>query len=100
MKKRRSVPLKVRALLQQEIASVCTFCDSTDVDHFEVHHIDDDPNNNVVGNLIMICPTCHSKITKGDILSHEVRRKKLVLRNTSSKTTGTSPGRVNTFYGP
>ena len=99
MKKRRSVPLKIRALLQQEVASACPFCDSSDVDHFEIHHIDDDPNNNDAANLMLLCPTCHSKITKGDIPLHAVRRKKLLLRNSSSKST-TSLSQVNRFYGP
>jgi hypothetical protein len=99
MKKRRSVPLKIRALLQQEVASACPFCDSSDVDHFEIHHIDDDPNNNDAANLMMLCPTCHSKITKGDIPSHVVRRKKLLLRNSTSKSAIPS-SQVNKFYGP
>lgn len=99
MKKRRSVPLKIRALLQREVASACPFCDSSDVDHFEIHHIDDDPNNNDAANLMMLCPTCHSKITKGDIPSHAVRRKKLLLRNSTPKS-ATPSSQVNKFYGP
>ena len=47
----------------------------------------------------MICPTCHSKITKGDIPTHAVRRKKLVLQNSTPKS-ATRSSRVNTFYGP
>lgn len=31
----------------------------------EVHHIDGDRNNNKIDNLIILCPTCHRKITLG-----------------------------------
>lgn len=66
-KKRKSVPNKLRALLQKENQSKCPFCSNEDVDHFEVHHIDENPNNNEIQNLLLVCPLCHSKITKGDI---------------------------------
>jgi hypothetical protein len=60
---------KIRSLLQKEINSRCPMpsCDSTDVEHFQIHHIDEDPTNDDFPNLILVCPTCHSKITKGDI---------------------------------
>ena len=31
----------------------------------EVHHIDEDRENNDINNLCIICPTCHRKITLG-----------------------------------
>lgn len=58
--------------LQAEIASRCPFCGSADVDHFQFHHIDEQPQNNDPTNLLMLCPTCHSKITKGDISRADV----------------------------
>jgi hypothetical protein len=99
MKTRRAIPAKIRALLQQEVNSCCPFCTSIDVDHFQIHHIDENPENDDPGNLLMLCPTCHSKITKGDIPSHEVRRKKLLLHNTRPVARA-KPVIVNTFYGP
>jgi hypothetical protein len=66
-KKRKYISQKVKATLQQEIHSKCPFCVSTEVGHFEVHHIDGNPENNDYMNLLMVCPTCHSKITKQDI---------------------------------
>lgn len=51
--------------LQQEVHSVCPFCESTDVAHFEFHHIDGDRSNSVFENLIMLCQPCHSRFTKG-----------------------------------
>ncbi len=70
---------KIRAELQKEIGSKCPFCDNTDVGHFEIHHIDENPSNNDNGNLILLCPICHSKITKSDISQAEVFKKKIEL---------------------
>ncbi|MBK8872390.1 MAG: HNH endonuclease [Bacteroidetes bacterium] len=67
MKNRKPIPYKIKAILQKEIGSVCPFCTNKDVEHFEIHHIDENPEKNELSNLIMLCPTCHSKITKGDI---------------------------------
>ena len=36
----------LRAVLQKEIGSRCPFCPSEDVGHFEVHHLDNNRNNN------------------------------------------------------
>lgn len=71
---RKTIPQekKIRAVLQKEINSQCPFCPSEDVGHFEIHHIDEDPSNNEINNLLLLCPTCHSKITKGDIKISEV----------------------------
>lgn len=70
---------KVRAELQKENGSTCPFCENEDVGHFQIHHIDNDPSNNVVNNLILICPNCHSKITKGGINLSEVYKRKIDL---------------------
>lgn len=90
MTKKTRLPIpqvnKVRAELQKEIGSTCPFCSSEDVGHFEIHHIDDIPSNNDKLNLILICPTCHSKITKGDIPPIEVKEKKIELLLNPKKT--------------
>ena len=70
---------KIRAELQKEISSVCPFCHSTEVGHFQIHHIDENPSNNQILNLILVCPTCHSKISKGDYSPMEVLQKKIQL---------------------
>lgn len=80
-KKRINVPVKMRALLQKEVNSKCPFCISEDVDHFQIHHIDENPENNEFGNLLMVCPLCHSKITKKDITLDEVLAVKKKLAN-------------------
>ena len=66
-KPRVKVSQKNRALLQKEINSKCPFCPSEDVGHFEPHHIDGDRSKSELTNLLLVCPTCHSKIEKGDI---------------------------------
>ena len=78
-KKRSSIPYKVKTLLQREIGSSCPFCSNNDVDHFQIHHIDENPENNDFKNLLMLCAICHSKITKGDISYEAVldRKKEL-----------------------
>lgn len=77
-KDRKSIPQqnKVRAELQKEIDNLCPFCPSEEVGHFEIHHIDENPGNNAISNLLLICPTCHSKINKGDIKKETVARRK------------------------
>lgn len=75
-KKRTAIPPKLKAQLQKEIKSKCPLCPSEDVGHFHIHHIDENPENNNSENLLMVCPTCHSKITKGDISLETVQKTK------------------------
>jgi len=56
--------LKQKQLLQ-EADSQCPFCQDRDVSTFEFHHIDGDPSNNDLNNLIVVCSSCHTRITKG-----------------------------------
>ena len=86
-KTRTTIPQanKVRAELQKEVGSTCPFCDSQDVGHFEIHHIDDNPANNDILNLILLCPTCHSKVTKGDIAPIDVKERKIKLLMSQKK---------------
>ena len=80
-KTRTKIPkeAKVRAELQKEINSNCPFCSNDDVGHFEIHHIDENPSNHEMTNLILLCRICHSKITKGDIVQSDVYKKKIHL---------------------
>jgi len=101
-KKRTRIPKenKVRSELQKEIGSVCPFCDNDDVGHFEVHHIDGNPSNNELNNLLLVCPTCHSKITKEDISLDEVINKKISFMNRDIKKLVTPSTQINTFNAP
>lgn len=98
-KKRVQVPQKIRATLQQEIDSECPFCTSREVGHFEVHHVDENPENNDPSNLLMVCRMCHSKITKGDISQTETLGvKRTLLKYRSTKVNPILP-QSNTFHG-
>jgi hypothetical protein len=85
--RRKSIPQKTKMQLQKEVNSHCPFCESDDVDHFQFHHIDENTENNDPSNLLMLCPTCHSKITKRDIIRSEVEeiKKRLVEATPSGK---------------
>jgi hypothetical protein len=83
-KSRKPIRPQTRAELQKEINSRCPFCMDENVGHFQVHHIDENPENNCPENLLMLCPICHSKITKGDLSRIEVEDKKRRLQNNIS----------------
>lgn len=73
--------------MQKEVGSCCPFCENSDVEHFEVHHIDENNSNNERSNLLLLCPICHSKITKGDLTMEDVARRKKELASVSHPTT-------------
>lgn len=83
MKKRIKVPAALRSRLQQEIHSECPFCTEKQVETFELHHMNGNPSDNVFENLIMLCPTCHTKIDKSILTAQQVKDKKnqLVLKS-------------------
>lgn len=92
-KRRVKVPEKIRAKLQQEIESKCPLCADQNVDHFEVHHLDENPENNEFWNLLMLCRNCHSKITKRDISVEEAFKVKQFLSN--KMRIGKAEGKTN-----
>jgi TonB family protein len=77
--KRKSIPRKIQVRLFMEVNLQCPFCRNKDADHFEIHHIDGNTEDNIFQNLLMVCPTCHSKITKGDYTQQEVISMKQLL---------------------
>lgn len=53
-----------RAKAFQEYEHKCTVCNWDEDDRIlEVHHIDENRENNAIDNLIILCPTCHRKLT-------------------------------------
>ena len=56
----------------------CAVCGwDEDADILQVHHIDENRQNNIVNNLIILCPNCHAKLT-----SHKyflLNRKQIIL---------------------
>lgn len=66
---------KVR--LVTEVGSRCPWCAEADPQGvWNFHHIDKKSWNTVLKNLIAMCPTHHTKITRGDISKAEVKKKK------------------------
>lgn len=67
---------RIRAELQKEIGSRCPYCESTEVGHFEIHHIDENPSNHNYENLLLLCKTDHSRFTKKEWLQEKARKTK------------------------
>ncbi len=78
-KQRKSVSALTSKKLYQEADNRCPFCGVADVAVLEIHHIDGDPSNNKIENLIVVCGNCHSKITRGEISPADVHAKKMEL---------------------
>jgi len=78
-KQRKSISALTSKKLYQEADNRCPFCDIADVAVLEIHHIDGDPSNNKIENLIVVCGNCHSKITRGEISPADVHAKKMEL---------------------
>lgn len=78
-KQRKSVSALTSKKLYQEADNRCPFCSVADVAVLEIHHIDGDPSNNQIENLIVVCGNCHSKITRGEISPADVHAKKMEL---------------------
>ena len=86
--------LKQKQLLQ-EADSQCPFCRDRDVSTFEFHHIDGDPSNNDLNNLIVACSSCHTRITKGCLSEADVVTKKRELCWTLQTRRNTGQTAVN-----
>lgn len=78
-KQRKSVSALTSKKLYQEADNRCPFCGVADVAVLEIHHIDEDPSNNKIENLIVVCGNCHSRITRGEISPADVHAKKMEL---------------------
>lgn len=55
-KTRLTVPKVIRDAVLREFNHRCAICGT---DRPQVHHIDEDPSNNELLNLIPLCPNCH-----------------------------------------
>jgi len=45
----------------------CNFCDYSNEKILQVHHIDEDRENNELSNLMIVCPTHHCEIHYGEL---------------------------------
>jgi hypothetical protein len=53
---RKSVPKDARSEVMGEFNHRCAICEA---DKPQIHHIDGNPANNEVSNLVPLCPNCH-----------------------------------------
>lgn len=62
---------------------VCPRCGEEDVVTFEIHHIKpiSEGGKNEERNLILLCSSCHSKVTHGEIKKSEILKLKRSLHN-------------------
>lgn len=76
--KRSGPSARTKKLIFQEAGSQCVFCDETDVSALEIHHINrvEDGGTDGPENLILVCSSCHSKITQCVISPADVVTKK------------------------
>lgn len=90
MKPRKKPSQRRRALLQKEINSCCPFCGCQEVDTFEVHHLNENPDDDRFENELMVCPTCHAKINVGTIPRNDVYKMKESLMKASGQLKNSS----------
>ena len=77
---RTKIPTMILKQVFQEAVSCCSFCDESSVAALEIHHLDEDPSNNTLENLLLVCATCHSKITHGVISTADAHLQKRVVQ--------------------
>ena len=77
---RKNPPYRMKIRLVQESNNSCAFCNFSDAGRLEFHHIDEDPSNTIVENLIAVCPNCHSSIGEKAITNEEVIARKQELQ--------------------
>lgn len=76
---RKKMPGNLKTAVFQEALATCPFCGLQKVGSLQVHHIDSNPENDLLENLIAICASCHEQVTKGLLSESDVRTKKRML---------------------
>ena len=66
----------------QHRCAICGYHEDDDISLLEVHHIDEDRENNVLENLIILCPICHKKLTSQKYVLID---RKEIIKKTSPK---------------
>lgn len=80
---RKAIPKKLEKLIYQESGMCCPMCSETDVSTFQIHHIQpySEVKEHTFDNMILLCSSCHSKVTAGDIHEREIYKLKINLSN-------------------
>lgn len=68
---------------------MCEKCYAVQYDH--IHHVDGNPSNNSVGNLLMLCYKCHLAIHHGERLSPVDNRNLSILTKAEVRKVMTHP---------
>ena len=98
----KSIPEKIKKKIYQESGMVCPMCGEEDVATFEIHHIKpiSEGGKTEEGNLILLCSSCHSKVTHGGIKESDILKLKKSLHNVNrsqSHKTASVPSNVINF---
>lgn len=75
---RHAIPVKVRNALLNEFDHRCAICSG---ERPHVHHIDEDASNNVIENLLPLCPNCHLRDQHSPTRRIEVQKLQLFRRH-------------------
>lgn len=59
--KRIKIPESISAEILFLCRNTCCICGAQLV-HLQIHHIDKDPSNNDIDNLIVLCLNCHANV--------------------------------------
>ena len=57
--RRTPIPNRIKRELLQQRGTLCEACKDSEDHH--IHHVDGDPNNNTIENLVMLCVNCHKE---------------------------------------
>jgi len=78
---RTTISAAQRTRLLQEVSGICPFCGLELIGSLEIHHIDRNASNTVDDNLIAVCGSCHTQLTRQLIPDSEVFWRKRALQN-------------------
>jgi hypothetical protein len=78
-KTRIRIPTPLRRVMLVECGHKCTIHNCPQMQNLEAHHINGDPSDNRMDNLIMLCPTHHTMGDRGiiDKISFKMYKEKL-----------------------
>ena len=79
-KPRIRIPTQLRRDLLVECGHKCSIHNCREMNNLEAHHINSNPSDNKLENIIMICPTHHSMCERGTIDRKACKQYKAMLK--------------------
>jgi len=76
-KTRTNIPKAIRDKVLKEYHHKCAMCGRTEP---HLHHIDENPSNNDIANLLPLCPNCHLQDTHDPTAPHDPDKLRLFRR--------------------